>query len=116
MREGDFWFKNGTIQNLENFVVPFEDLIESMTLVYQLENGEERTKTFEYDHEPDPGFWKPYFLDLFYGQCFKLELYPKKKIKNIILNTKYLVKVIPHTPGRITSLQPAYTAGPGIHQ
>ena len=71
---GDFWYRNGTFQNLDNFVLNLNFWIKTLSLTYQNENDTNVKTHLHYKeedkHPMDSEFatWHPYFHSLYFGQ------------------------------------------------
>ena len=112
MRQGAFWFRNGTIQSIDNFVPNLDFWIKSIYLGYHYENDTETTVTIEHNwwdkHPMKSEFatWKPFIFDLYFGQCYTLQLNQTKKFTSVVLNLNgnRNLQMYAHSPGRIRSI------------
>ena len=112
MKEGAFWFRNGTFQSLDNFVLNLDFWVKSLSLIYRNENDTDDAKIrYDYNgwdkHPMDSEFatWNPYFHDLYFGQCYTLKLNQSKKFTSVNLNmADGNFKIFPHSPGRIRTI------------
>ena len=111
MHQGDFWFKNGMHQDLDQFVHPLDHLVTSLTLTYRNQDGSKGEKEINYTswegtttHTDwsisEVATWTPYFINTdFFGQCYTLHLNQAQKITRLFLNLKSRVRILPHSPG-----------------
>ena len=100
MRRGDFWYKNG-FQDMDNFVQPLDFLIDGVHLSYLSANG---TEFKEFVSPKNTTIWKPFFFDLFNGQCYTMQLNQAKKFSKIVISVNSTVKIFPHSPGKIRTI------------
>ena len=108
--EGNFWFRNGTFQSLDNFVLNLDFWVNSLSLTTRIENDTTLKTHYNYNeedkHPMDSEFatWNPYFHDLYFGQCYTLKLNQTKKFISIEIDVGGNFKIYPHSPGRIKTI------------
>ena len=108
--EGNFWFRNGTFQSLDNFVLNLDFWVKSLSLTTRIENDTTLKTHYNYNeedkHPMDSEFatWHPYFHDLYFGQCYTLKLNQTKKFISIEIDVGGNFKIYPHSPGRIKTI------------
>ena len=108
--EGNFWFRNGTFQSLDNFVLNLDFWVKSLSLTTRIENDTTLKTHYNYNeedkHPMDSEFatWNPYFHDLYFGQCYTLKLNQTKKFISIEIDVGGNFKIYPHSPGRIKTI------------
>ena len=110
MSKGDFWFRNGTFQSLDNFVLNLDFWVKSLSLTFQNENDTSVKTNLHYNkwdkHPMDSEYatWHPYFHSLYFGQCYTLKLNQTKKFTAVEMDIGGNFKIYPHSPGKIRTI------------
>ena len=110
MSKGDFWFRNGTVQSLDNFVLNLDFWVKSLSLTFQNENDTSVKTNLHYNkwdkHPMDSEYatWHPYFHSLYFGQCYTLKLNQTKRFTAVEMDIGGNFKIYPHSPGKIRTI------------
>ena len=117
MKKGNFWYKNGIVQDVGQFTRPLEFMLKDWQQEWQSTHDEtDNIREFLVkDKLPitplDTRIWKPIFFNLFNGQCYTLQLnktgsHKTKKLVKIVLNiqSNENIRIFPHSPGMLRTL------------
>ena len=119
MANGKFWFENNeTFESLDKYVPSIGFWIKKLRVdYYNASESKSQAKWFHYglltnegnlygqpQDDSDIAVWKPSFHDLYFGQCYTLQLDQSKKYIALTLEIRRRLKIYPHSPGRIRAI------------